>query len=264
MEMFKIDSLPISYFIDKTAGRDWALFLHAAFVDHRMFEKQFEFFSGKYNIIAVDILGHGKSISCKKGDSIEKMAHYLNEIFEKEGIKAAHVVGVSLGSVFAQDFAKKHSEKVLSLACFGGYDISNFDKQAQKENSKAQMSMVFKAFVSIKWFAKANKKISAHTAEAQEEFYRLNLSFKKKSLMHLANLGKVIKNAPKDEIRCPLLVGCGEQDFPLEKEIVKDWAKKSNCQQLILEGAGHCLNMDKPNEFNRAIEGFWKGASVEK
>lgn len=87
-----------------------------------------------------------------------------------------------MGAVFIQDFANKYPDKVLSLACFGGYDINNFDIAKQKANSKGQMKMMLKALFSIKWFAKSNKKISAYTVDAQSEFYDLNIKFKKARL----------------------------------------------------------------------------------
>ena len=62
MQTLYLENSPIAYYIDDTASNEWIVFLHAAFVDHRMFEKQFSYFSGKYNLLAVDILGHGNSI----------------------------------------------------------------------------------------------------------------------------------------------------------------------------------------------------------
>ncbi|MFI3202352.1 MAG: hypothetical protein R3Y54_12685 [Eubacteriales bacterium] len=45
--------------------------------------------------------------------------------------------------VLIQDFANQYSEMVSSIACFGGYDINNFDVSMQKENGKAQGLMMF-------------------------------------------------------------------------------------------------------------------------
>jgi len=260
MKQYKLENLPITYYIDTSANKDWVVFIHAAFVDHRMFEKQFEYFTQKYNLLAVDILGHGNSINAKKVDSIENMSFWINQIFEKHNITAAHFVGVSLGSVFIQDFANKYEDKVLSLACFGGYDINDFDLNKQKSNSKAQMKMMLKAIFSIKWFAKANKKISAYTKEEQEEFYNLNIQFRKKSFKYLAKLSCLINKFPKKQRKYPLLVGCGEYDIPMELEIVNEWATKEQCDKDILPGAGHCANMDKPKEFNACLENFWKAS----
>lgn len=74
-------------------------------------------------------------------------------------IEKIHIVGISLGAVLAQDFANQYPEAVQSLACFGGYDINNFDAKMQKENSASQTLMMLKALFSIKWFAKSNKNI---------------------------------------------------------------------------------------------------------
>ena len=257
MEKLYLEKSPIAYYIDITnTNKEWLVFIHAAFVDHRMFEKQFEYFSGKYNLLAIDILGHGNSINAKKGDKIEKMSYWIDQIFQKHNISAAHFVGVSLGTVFIQDFANKYENKVLSLACFGGYDINNFDKTKQKANSKNQMKMMSKALFSIKWFSKANKKISAYTSDAQTAFYNLNIQFKKSSFRYLAGLQKFINKFPKKQRPYKLLVGCGEHDIPMEIEIVIDWAKYENCDKIIFKGAGHCVNMDVPKEFNLYLEKF--------
>ncbi len=257
METLYLENSPIAYYVDDTANKEWVVFVHAAFVDHNMFEKQFRYFSGKYNLLAVDILGHGNSIRARKGDNIEKMSEWINRIFQKHNIAAAHFVGVSLGSVFIQDFANKYENKVLSLACFGGYDINNFDIKKQKANSKAQAAMMLKAIFSVKSFAKANKKISAYTSKAQEEFYNMNVRFKKKSFKYLAKLQNLVNKYQSKQRRYPLLVGCGEYDIPAEIEIVNEWSARENCDKVILQGAGHCANMDNPTEFNNIIENFW-------
>lgn len=259
MESLRLENTPIAYGLDDTAGGDWIVFVHAAFVDRRMFEKQFRAFSGKYNLLAVDLLGHGESSGVRKGDSIVQMSEWIDRIFRKHGIAAAHLVGVSLGAVIIQDFADKYADKVLSLACFGGYDIHRFDRDKQKKNAKGQMKMVLKALISIKWFACSNKKISAYTAEAQEEFYRLNLRFKKRSLAVMSKLQALVNARPAPPRRYRLLVGCGEHDIPMELDIVREWAAREGCAEVILPGAGHCANMDRPNEFNECLETFWKG-----
>ncbi len=262
-ESLYLDNSPIAYYIDDTSCREWLVFIHAAFVDSRMFDRQFEYFSGKYNLLAIDILGHGNSIAANKGDGIEKMSDWIDKIFPKHNISAAHFVGVSLGSVFIQDFANKYADKVLSLACFGGYDINNFDAARQKANSKGQMKMMLRAMISIKRFAKANKAISAYTSEAQTAFYNLNIEFKKSSFRYLAGLQRLVNKYPKTQRRYALLVGCGEHDIPTEIEIVNEWAEYEDCDKIIFKGAGHCVNMDAPQEFNVSLERFLQSCRGE-
>ena len=42
----------------------------------------------------------------------------------------------------------------------------------------------------------------------------------------------------------------------MEIEIVDEWAEKEHCEKIIFQDAGHCVNMDKPNEFNSCLEDF--------
>lgn len=255
----RLDSSPIVYYTDGCDSSEWVLFLHAAFVNHKMFKKQFEYFKGRVNILAIDIIGHGKSTDAGKNDSIERMSEWISSILKAEKIKKLHIVGISLGSVLAQDFANKYPEAVASLACFGGYNINNFDSKMQRGNGLAQLKMIIKGLISVKWFAKDNKKISAYTQAAQEEFYEMNIKFKKRSFMYLSSLGSMVNNYKTEARDYPLLIGCGEHDIPMEHEAVKQWAQREpGSETVVFKGAGHCVNMDKPEAFNQYMESFWK------
>lgn len=264
MKQQRLSNSPIVYYINGKENKEWVLFLHAAFVDHNMFTSQIDYFYDKYNILTVDIIGHGKSTDTHRGDSIDKMSVWINEILKKENIGEIHIVGVSLGAVLAQDFANRFPSSVKSLACFGGYDINNFDKSIQKKNGMSQMLMMLKAVFSIKWFAESNKRISAYSAQAQQDFYDMNIQFRKKSFMYLSSLNKIVNVHQPTRRGYPLFIGCGEHDIPMAVEIVKQWKKNEPaCQMLIFENAGHCVNMDVPQTFNITMEMFWKTGIIE-
>ena len=263
MRLIKLANSPITYFVSGRDHNEWILFIHAAFVNHNMFKTQFEYFQNKYNILAVDIIGHGQSTDTKKGDRIDKMSEWIFEILKVENIKKVHIVGISLGAVLAQDFANHYPNFVSSMACFGGYDINNFDVKMQKKNGMKQKAMMLKAIFSVKWFAKANKKIGAHTLKAQDEFFDMNILFPKKSFICLIGINNMINKYKTGKRNYPLMIGCGRFDIPMELEVVKQWKKSEpNCRVVIFENAGHCVNMDVPQEFNKTMEDFWK--SVEK
>lgn len=263
MEQYELDGSPIVYYVSGRDKKEWVLFIHAAFVNHEMFQTQIDYFSNKYNILTLDILGHGKSTKTQKGDSIDKMSAWISEILKKEKIEKIHIVGISLGAVLAQDFANQYPEAVQSLACFGGYDINNFDMKLQKENSTSQMMMMFKAVFSIKWFAKSNKKISAYTLQAQNDFYEMNIRFPKKSFMYLASLSSMVNVRKTKPRKYPLLIGCGKHDIPMELTAIEMWKQKEpQCKVIIFDEAGHCVNMDAPQKFNSAMEEFWSSADL--
>ncbi len=262
MEPRKLANSPLTYFVSRAAGQaEWVLFIHAAFVNHQMFQTQFAYFQHTYNILAVDVIGHGQSLHTQKGDTIERMSPWIYAILQAEKIDKIHMAGVSLGAVLAQDFAHHYPHAVSSLACFGGYDICRFDPKMNRANSAKQAQMMLKALFSVKWFAKANREISAYTPKAQNEFYAMNLRFPKKSFRYLATLHRLVnrhKPGPRDY---PLLIGCGAFDVPMELEAVRAWKNSEpDCTLAIFANAGHCVNMDVPQAFNRTLEAFWKAA----
>ncbi len=261
MKEYRLENSPIVYYVSRADQPEWVLFLHAAFVDHRMFRTQLDYFKEKYNVLTLDIVGHGKSTGVRRGDGVDHMSRWICEILRQEGVDQVHLIGVSLGAVLAQDFANKYPRSVRSLACFGGYDINNFDPSLQKQNGAAQLRMMLRAVFSVKWFAEANKKISAHTTQAQEAFYRMNLAFPKKSFMVLSSLNSLINVGQAVPRPYPLLIGCGEYDIPSEHDAVRLWQQtEPDCRVVIFEGAGHCVNMDVPEPFNQTLEAFWSDA----
>lgn len=264
MQELKLNNSPITYFVSNNGHQEWILLIHAAYVNYNMFRTQIDYFKTKYNIIALDIIGHGKSTDTQKGDTIENMSDWIHEILEIQYIDKIHVLGISLGSLLAQDLANKYPEKVKSLACFGGYDINNFNAKAAKENNANQLLMIIKALISIPWFAKSNKKVSAYTLEAQEEFYQMNIQFPKQSMRLLASLQNLINKHETGYRQYQLLIGCGEYDIPSEIELVNEWKRNEPSAQVkIFENAGHCVNMDVPIEFNKFMEAFWIRCSKE-
>ena len=258
MKRSQINNCPIVYYTKRhDTSPQWILFIHSAFVDHHMFDKQIDFFSRKYNILSVDILGHGKSVETARGDTLNKMSYWIKDILLAENIEKVHIVGISLGTVLAQDFANKYSHHIASLSCFGGYDINNYDASLQKANNSAHASMFIKAIFSMKAFAKDNMKISAFTPQAQQDFYEMNIHFPKKSFRYLSSIGKIVNTCKTTTRTYPLLIGCGEHDFPGEHKAIEQWKKSEpNCKVCIFEGAGHCVNMDTPENFNKILDDF--------
>lgn len=261
MQQFILDNSPICYYMSGKEHQEWLLFLHAAFANHRMFQKQLIYFADNYNVLLLDIIGHGGSVNTQKGDSIDKMSLWIYDILQKEGIEKIHIAGISLGAVLAQDFANCYPDAVSSLACFGGYDINHFDKTMQGKNTASQMLMMVKALFSVKWFAQANKKISAYSVQAQNDFYEMNIQFPKKSFQYLASLNSMVNVHQMTKRNYPLLIGCGEHDIPMELQAVKMWKdREPACKMVIFDDAGHCVNMDVPEAFNRVMEEFYRSA----
>lgn len=88
----------------------------------------------------------------------------------------------------------------------------------------------------------------------------MNIEFPKKSFMYLSTLNSMINARQTPPRDYPLLIGCGRHDIPSELSAVEMWKESEpDCQLIIFENAGHCVNMDVPQEFNKVLETFWAG-----
>lgn len=245
-----LENTCVHYWINDIKEESAIIFLHPAFADHTCFDTQLDYFKA-YRVITMDLIGHGKSLG--KG-TIEDTADCIKQIMDSEKINKINLVGVSLGAVLVQDFANKYPDRVSSLTCIGGYDVNHFNEDLQKDNSMHQMKMMLKAMFSIKAFAEENKKISAHTKEAQEKFYQMNLNFKKSSFRYLASLGKMVNKYQTKKREYPLLIGVGEYDNDMSKKASAVWHKSEpDSKYIVFSGAGHIVNMDTPELFNEEL-----------
>lgn len=249
-----LNNTPIHYWINENKCDSSIIFIHPAFADHSCFDEQLEYFKYNYRVITLDLIGHGNSIGkC----SINDTSNCIKKIMEIEKINKINLVGISIGAILVQDFANKFPDMVSSLCCIGGYDINNFDISLQKGNVKEQLKMMMKAIFSIKWFAEENKKISAHTKEAQEKFYRMNLNFKKGSFRYLTSLNSLVNKQKTEKRNYPLLIGVGEYDNKMAIKASEMWHESEfNSQFVVFKNAGHIVNLDVPNEFNEILENF--------
>lgn len=246
-----LENTSIHYWINDTKKTSAIIFIHPAFGNHTCFDKQLDYFKD-YKVITMDLIGHGKSLG--KG-TICDTAKYIKQIMEAENIDKINLVGVSIGAVLVQDFANNYPHKVSSLTCIGGYDVNNFDKRLQNNNLNHQIKMMLKAMFSIKAFAEENIKISAYTKEAQEKFYQMNLEFKKRSFRYLATLSKLVNKHKTKKRDYPLLIGVGKHDNEMVKKASILWHESEPKSEYIeFLGAGHIVNMDTPEQFNKALK----------
>ena len=253
---------PIRYWIGGNPEAETIVFLHSAFSDHHCFDEQVDALADDYQVIVPDLIGHGKSTDGKASDGIDKTAYFLHCILSELSIARVHLAGVSIGSLFAQDFANRYPGMVLSLCCVGGYDINNFDPKMQRENSAGQARLILRAVFSVKWFAEGNRRVSAFTPEGQEKYYQMNLGFKRRSLRFFAGLNKIInkqETLPRDY---PLMIACGAKDVPLAVKASLLWHEKEpNSRLVIFDQAGHHANLDVPERFNATFKEFLEGTS---
>ncbi|UCF45094.1 MAG: alpha/beta hydrolase, partial [Candidatus Bathyarchaeota archaeon] len=77
--------------------------------------------SEKYKLILFDLPGSGRSELSNKEPSIKLFAYETSILMDTLGISKAHVMGMSLGGMIAQELALNYPEKVEKLVLCSTY-----------------------------------------------------------------------------------------------------------------------------------------------
>lgn len=247
----------VHYFSNDKQDAQSILFLHPAFSDHSCFDNQIDFFAEQFNVITVDLLGHGLSSVGKSKDKIHNSAKHINQILIRENIERVHIVGVSMGSLLAQDFAIKYPMKSLSVTALGGYDINCIHPEINKAQRKEMFSWFFKALFSMDSFRRYAASVSAINKYEQIKFFNSTKGFTRKSFMAMSTLGNIIADRESSIRSYPLLILSGDKDNELALQVARKWHDKEfESSFYIVRNAGHCANMDNPIEFNKIVLDF--------
>ena len=251
------DGYIIHYFVSGEAGRELLIFLHPAFADHRCFDEQIDFFASKYRVVTIDLLGHGLSKVNKAKDKIDASALHIHSIVQAEGYVKAHVVGVSLGSLIAQYFALRYPAAVTSLTILGGYSIQGDNREILAAQRFENIKWILMAVFSMNAFRRYVSKVSLNKPAEQARFYQMALLFTRKSFSAMSGLRHILQKRNEVLRQYPLLILSGDKDLPLSLRMSRKWHESEpQSQYFIMKDAGHCANMDCPEEFNTLVFDF--------
>lgn len=122
-----------------------AVFIHGAQNDHSIWILQTRYFAHHgFNVLAVDLPGHGRSKGPAK-DSVEAMAAWLLELLDAAGVNSALLAGHSMGSLIALDAVRQAPQRVSQLAMLGTtypMKVSDVLLETSRNDEQAAIDMV--------------------------------------------------------------------------------------------------------------------------
>jgi len=245
-------------------GKGKALILiHGGFIDRRMWDQQFSEFAKHFRVIRYDARGHGLSES-EPGTYI----YYedLRQLCDRLHIQKAAILGLSMGGRVAIDFSIAYPDKVWALVLASpGVSGYSFDSpECQEFNNKYMVAYQSKSFEKIAeaflqgWTDGPYRKASEVEPDVRNKT-------KQMALDHERHNGSGIRMGELDppalnrlvEIKAPTLAIVGDLDMPDILDIVNRLDKHAeNSQKVIIHGAAHMINMEKPEEFNKRVLDF--------
>ena len=117
------------YVFNKKEQSKPIVFIHGVGLTYEIWQPQLDFFKN-YSNLSYDILGHGKSSLTKKNISFDDFSEQLIKLIDELKIKKIHLVGFSIGSLIARNFATNYSDRLQSLILLGS--IYKRSEQQQK------------------------------------------------------------------------------------------------------------------------------------
>ena len=103
------DSKKTNYILNKKSGIPLVL-IHGVGLNYTIFEPQIDAFDN--TVLAYDILGHGKTPLQKENISFDDFSDQLIDLINELKLEKIHLLGFSIGSLIARNFATKFSERL--------------------------------------------------------------------------------------------------------------------------------------------------------
>lgn len=237
------------------------VFLPGLTADHRLFEKQLEYFEYKYNVFVWDAPGHNYSWPFDFNFDLEDKTKWLNDILEKEGIKYPVIVGQSMGGYVGQMYAQLYPDK---LKGFVSIDSAPLQKKYVTGIERWLLKKMEPVYYYYPWksLVKAGTKGVAVSEYGRKLMHDIMMTYDgdKKRYSKLAGHGyRILAEAMERDlpytIECPAMLICGEKDKAGSCiRYNKAWHRNTNIPIKWIKDAGHNSNTDKPEVVNSLIE----------
>lgn len=258
---FATDSGIIRYWVSERIdkGADFLVFLPGLTADHRLFDKQIEYFEPRCNVLVWDAPGHASSFPFELSFSLSDKAKWLDEILSSEGISDPIIVGQSMGGYVGQMYCELFPDKPR---CFVSIDSAPLQRRYTSNAVIWMLKHTEWIYRMYPWKAlvRDGAKGCAETEYGRNLMREMMLVYDYERYVKLVShgyriLAEAIEADLSYEIKCPAVLICGEKDRAgSARAYNKKWAKETQLPIYWLAGAGHNSNTDAPDEVNRIIE----------
>lgn len=232
------------------------VFIHGVGLTYEIWQPQLDFFRD-YSNLSYDILGHGKSSLTKQNISFDDFSEQLVDLIDELKIEKIHLVGFSIGSLIARNFATKYSKRLQSLILLGSiYKRSEQQQKIVNERfNQAKKELKLSRQALKRWFTDKYLENNPNTYEKISSILSEN---------NMANFLKVYelfvrhKNDENfEKIQTKTLVMTGEHDIGSTIEMSQQLSNIIKGSELkIIKDGKHLCGIECADEVNLAIKNF--------
>ena len=229
------------------------VFIHGVGLNHTIWEPQIDVFDN--TVLAYDILGHGKTPLNKDNISFDDFSNQLISLVDELEMKKIHLVGFSIGSLIARNFATKYNDRLESLTLL----CSIFNRnQEQQQIVKDRFELVKKSKTLSKqalnrWFTDDYLEKHPNTYE------KIRSILEKNNMENFLNIYQLFVNHKDNEqfekIKTKTLIITGEGDIGSTPKMSENLSKVINNSKVkIISKGKHLCSIECADDVNMAIK----------
>jgi pimeloyl-ACP methyl ester carboxylesterase len=241
---------------------EWVVLVHGAGGSSSIWFKQLKDFALHFNVLLVDLRGHGKSkdIFGNREYSFKEVSKDVIDVMNHLKIESAHFIGVSLGTILIRTIAEIDISKIKSMILGGAITRLNIRSQFLMK-----MATWLKKFVPFIWiytlFAHILMPRRRHR-ESRSLFIKEAKNLRQSEFLRwftlTAEVNPLLRYFKEKDIPVPTLYIMGDEDYmflPQVKRLVKE---HKHSILSILGNCGHVCNVEQPELFNQLSIDFIK------
>lgn len=252
-------------FLHKEA-KPWVVFIHGAGGSNLVWFRQLREFKKHFNVLLVDLRGHGKSKKEYTKEEIYKFDEIAMDVIrtmDHQNIQKAHLVGISLGCIVIRAMDKLAPGRAESIILGGA--IIQFNARMKALVSTAKL---LQSIIPYMWLYKINAWILIpykKDIESRKLFVKEAIRLGEREFKKWLNMSAEIKESLHEfivkEPSAPVLYLMGDRDhmfLPMVSNLVK---QHFNSKLEVIRNSGHVCNIDQPEAFNQSSIQFIKSIS---
>lgn len=253
----KANGITFNYQIDGPEGAPWLVFSNSLATNLSMWDEQVSALKKSFRILRYDQRGHGGTEATDGRYNFELLAADVVALFDALSIKRAHFLGISMGGMMALAVAQRYPERIDRLIpCDCGPASSPASTQMWEERIAIAEKQGMELLVEVtarRWFPP--EFVEANPAVFNKTCEMIRTTPVKGFIGCAGALANYDLRPGLPGIKAPtlLIVGTKDATVPGIKAIN---AAVPGSKVAELEGAGHLSNLEQPEAFTRAVQGF--------
>ena len=262
LRYFNIESIKIACWVNNSdfdARKQSLVFIHGSGSDHSAWSNQYGQLHKKYNIVAINLPGHGHSGGGGEAD-VGDYCLWVKKLLAILDLESAVLVGHSLGAAITLRFALNYPQEIAGIVLVGGgmkMPVNPFFLEFLKTNPPVVPAELIDLICKYS-LAKENR--SKFSAPLQKSISQSKVNVLYGDLLACNNLDLTQET---DEIDVPALIICGAKDKMTPLDFSRQLAASiSSATMEIVEGAGHMVMLERPAEFNMSLDKFAESISA--